>query len=56
MYLFDLWFIRVSLIDIIDLVLVTWLFYKVYKYFHETRAGQMLLGLVILLIDSVLFN
>ena len=56
MYLFDLWFIRVSLIDIIDLVLVTWLFYKVYKYFHETRAGQMLLGLVILLIASVLFN
>jgi Uncharacterized conserved protein len=56
MYLFDLWFIKVSLIDIIDLILVTWLFYKVYKYFHETRAGQMLLGLVILLIASVLFN
>ena len=56
MYLFDLWFIRVTLIDIIDLIFVTWLFYKVYKYFHETRAGQMLLGLVILLIASVLFN
>ena len=56
MYLFDLWFIRVTLIDVIDLILVTWLFYRVYKYFHETRAGQMLLGLVILLIASVLFN
>ena len=53
MYLFDLWFIRVTLIDIVDLIFVTWLFYKVYKYFHETRAGQMLLGLVILLIASV---
>jgi len=56
MYLFDLWFIRVTLIDVIDLLLVTWLFYRVYKYFHETRAGQMLLGLVILLVASVLFN
>jgi len=56
MYLFDLWFIRVTLIDVIDLLLVTWLFYRVYRYFHETRAGQMLLGLVILLVASVLFT
>ena len=37
-------------------MLVTWIFYKVYQYFRETRAGQMLIGLVILLIASFLFN
>ena len=56
MTLFPIGFINVSLIDIIDLILVTWIFYKVYLYFKETRAGQMLIGLIILLIASFLFN
>jgi len=56
MTLFPIGFINVSLIDIIDLILVTWIFYKVYQYFKETRAGQMLIGLIILLIASFLFN
>ena len=50
--LFKIGFIKVSLIDIIDILLVTWIFYKVYQYFKETRAGQMLIGLIILLIAS----
>ena len=54
--LFKIGFIKVSLIDIIDILLVTWIFYKVYQYFKETRAGQMLIGLIILLISSFLFN
>ena len=54
--LFTIGFIKVSLIDIIDILLVTWIFYKVYQYFKETRAGQMLIGLIILLIASFLFN
>ena len=56
MNLFSIGFINVSLIDVIDLILVTWIFYKVYQYFKETRAGQMLIGLIILLIASFLFN
>ena len=44
-----------SLVDIIDIVLVTWIFFKVYQYFKETRAGQMLIGLIILLISSFIF-
>jgi len=56
MTLFQIGFINVSLIDVIDLILVTWIFYKVYQYFKETRAGQMLIGLIILLIASFLFN
>jgi len=54
--LFKIGFIKVSLIDVIDILLVTWIFYKVYQYFKETRAGQMLIGLIILLIASFLFN
>ena len=50
MTLFKLGFLTVTLIDLIDIILVTWVFYKVYQYFKDTRAGQMLIGLVILLI------
>ena len=56
MKLFNVGFLTVSIIDVIDIILVTWIFYKVYQYFRETRAGQMLIGLVILLIASFLFN
>ena len=56
MTLFKIGFLTFSLIDLIDIILVTWVFFKVYQYFKETRAGQMLVGLVILLISSFLFN
>ena len=56
MTLFKLGFLTVTLIDLIDIVLVTWVFFKVYQYFKDTRAGQMLVGLVILLISSFIFN
>ena len=56
MTIFKVGFLTFSLIDLIDITLVTWIFFKVYQYFKETRAGQMLIGLVILLISSFLFN
>ena len=56
MTIFKVGFLSFSLIDLIDITLVTWVFFKVYQYFKETRAGQMLIGLVILLIYSFLFN
>ena len=56
MTFFKLGFLTVTLIDLIDIILVTWVFYKVYQYFKDTRAGQMLIGLVILLISSFIFN
>ena len=49
MELFKIGFLTVTIVDIIDLFLVSWLFYKVYQYFKGTRAGQMLVGLIILL-------
>ena len=56
MTLFKLGFLTVTFIDLIDIILVTWVFFKVYQYFKDTRAGQMLFGLVILLISSFIFN
>ncbi len=53
---FKFGFLTITIIDIIDIVLVTWIFFKVYQYFKETRAGQMLIGLIILLISSFIFN
>jgi diadenylate cyclase len=56
MVLFKIGFLTVTLVDLIDLLIVSWIFYKVYQYFKGTRAGQMLVGLIILLISSFLFN
>ena len=56
MTLFKIGFLTITLIDIVDLLLVSWLFYKVYIYFKGTRAGQMLAGLVLLMLASFLFN
>jgi len=56
MTLFKLGFLSVTLLDIIDLLIVTIIFYKVYQYFKDTRAGQMLIGVIILLISSFVFN
>ena len=45
MTIFKLGFITLTLIDIIDILLVTWVFVKVYQYFRENfaRFKQMLL-------------
>ncbi len=56
MVLFKIGILTLTLIDLIDLLLVSWLFYKVYIYFKGTRAGQMLAGLVLLMLGSFLFN
>ena len=56
MTLFEFGFLTITLIDIIDICLVTWVFFKVYQYFRDTRAGQMLVGLIILMISSFIFN
>ena len=56
MNLFKIGFITVTLVDIFDLLIVSWIFFTVYRYFKGTRAGQMLVGLIILLIASFLSN
>jgi len=50
--LFSLGFLRVSIIDILDLMLVTFIFYKLYRVLHGTRGSQMIVGLVVILVTS----
>ncbi|MCK4577403.1 MAG: diadenylate cyclase CdaA [Candidatus Marinimicrobia bacterium] len=52
--LFKVGFVPVSLFDVIDIMIVSWLFYVLYQYFKNTRAGQMLLGLIVLVVVSLL--
>ena len=52
MTIFSFGFLDITLVDLIDIVLVTWVFHRVSQYFKDTRAGQMLVGLLILLISS----
>ena len=44
--LFNIGFISVSLIDIIDIVVVGFVFYGTYLLFRDTRASQMLYGMI----------
>lgn len=52
--LFKIGFISVSLLDIIDIALVTFIFYKLYSVIRGTIAAQIFYGLVIVLILSFL--
>ena len=57
--LFRIGFLPITLFDILDIVVVSVIFYFLYRYFQNTRAGQMLVGLVILLVVTLvarLFN
>jgi len=54
MELFKIGFLPITLFDIIDILVVSWIFYALYRYFQNTRAGQMLVGLVILLVITLL--
>lgn len=51
--IFHIGFLPITLFDILDIVIVSFIFYTLYKYFQNTRAGQMLMGLVILLVMTL---
>lgn len=56
MDLFSIGFIQVTLIDIIDILAITWLFYQLYIIFRGTRAAQMLIGLIGIILASFVFQ
>lgn len=56
MELFSIGFISVTLIDIIDILAVAWLFYQLYLIFRGTRAVQMLVGLIGIILASFIFQ
>jgi len=49
MELFHIGFITVTLIDLVDITLVTFIFYKLYQVMRGTVAAQIFIGLVMIL-------
>lgn len=56
MLLFRIGFINISLIDLLDISLVTFIIYEVYIALKGTRAAQMLIGLVTIFILSFIVD
>ncbi|MEJ2051647.1 MAG: dihydropteroate synthase, partial [Calditrichota bacterium] len=56
MEIFRIGFITVTLIDVIDILAIAWLFYQLYLIFRGTRAAQMLMGLVVIMLASFVFQ
>ncbi|MBS1262296.1 MAG: Cyclic di-AMP synthase CdaA [Calditrichaeota bacterium] len=54
MELFRIGFLTVSLVDIIDTALVAFIFYKLYAVMRGTRGSQMVVGLLLILIASLI--
>ena len=56
MPLFEISFIKFTITDLFDLVLISFIFSYAYSYFRGTRGGQMLIGLLILFFAGFIVN
>ena len=56
MNLFEISFIKFTITDLFDLVLISFIFSYAYSYFRGTRGGQMLIGLLILFFAGFIVN
>lgn len=54
MELFKVGFITVTLIDIIDIIIVTYIFYKLYLVMRGTIASQIFIGLTLIIVVSLI--
>jgi len=52
--LFRIAFLRVTLLDILDIMVISYVLYRLYLYLRGTRAAQMALGLVLIILASLL--
>ncbi len=53
MNLFKIGFLTVTLIDVLDVVVISYILYKLYFFIRGSRAAQMFIGLVLLLVSSL---
>ncbi len=59
MSLFQIGFLKVTLLDMLDILFISFILYKTYFFLRNSRAAQMFVGLAIILIVSLitrLFN
>lgn len=52
--LFRIGFIPVTIIDVIDILIVTWIFYELYIFLQGTIAIRMFTGLLVIIIVSII--
>lgn len=50
--IFTIKFIQVTILDIIDIVIIYWIFLKLYQFFKSSRAAQMIMGLILIFVLS----
>ena len=53
MELFKIGFLTVTIIDVFDVVAISYILYKLYFFIRGSRAAQMFIGLVLILVASV---
>ena len=51
--LFKIGFLTVTIIDILDVLIISYILYRLYFFIRGSRAAQMFVGLVIILVASV---
>jgi diadenylate cyclase len=51
--LFRIGFLSVSVIDILDIALVSYIFYKVYEFLRGSMAARMMIGLLFIILISI---
>ncbi|RKY57052.1 MAG: TIGR00159 family protein [Candidatus Neomarinimicrobiota bacterium] len=56
MTLFSIKFITVTIRDILDIIIVYYIFLKLYRFFKGSRAAQMFIGLAVILLLSFIAN
>ncbi|MCK4689505.1 MAG: TIGR00159 family protein, partial [Candidatus Marinimicrobia bacterium] len=54
MTLFSIKFITITIWDVLDVIIVYYIFLKLYRFFKGSRAAQMLIGLAVILLLSFL--
>ena len=54
--LFQIGFLKISIIDVLDIALVSYIFYKVYVFIRGSMAVRMLIGLLFIFILSKMAN
>ncbi len=52
--LFKIGFLPVTIMDVVDIALMSYIIYRVYNFLRGSRGAQMLVGLIIILLLSVL--
>ena len=51
--IFKIGFLSISIIDVLDVVLVSYIFYKVYEFLKGSMAARMMIGLLFIILISI---